>query len=288
MNRARYATGSYNAKNQRSVRSRMFTVLLIFLAITLLVLARSKHPLVGNIRTALMDTATPVVEFVSTPITGIRALIRDKNMLFSAYEENKSLREEADKLRHWQSIAQALKAENDALRSLAGYQPVDEATYVTARVVGQAPGGYGASVMLNAGSAEGIRNAMPVVDSYGMIGRVTDVAEHSTRVLLLSDSASRIPVVTADARVHAILAGGGSGDELMRMTFLGNEHENIKVGEQVVTTEEAGLVPGGIIIGTVFRRDAQGLVVKPLRPLAQSEYVRVVVARKAEKTEKTE
>ncbi len=285
MARERYAVGSYGNRNNRSVRSRIFTVVLIFTAIVLLVLARSKHPLVGNVRTGLLDTATPVVEFVSTPITGIRALIRDKNMLFSAYDENKQLREEADKLRHWQSVAQALKAENDALRSLAGYQPVDEATYVTARVVGQAPGGYGSSIMLNAGSVEGVKTAMPVVDAYGMIGRITDVAEHSARVLLLSDSASRIPVVTADARVHAILAGGGSGDELMRMTFLGTENENIKVGEQVVTTEEAGLIPGGIIIGTVFRRDAQGLVVKPLRPLAQSEYVRVVVAKKSDKTE---
>ena len=282
MARDRYAVGSYGNRNNRSVRSRIITVLLVFAAITLLVLARSHHPLVSNARTKLLDIISPAIEWVSTPVTGVRSLIRDKNSLFDAYDENKKLKEEADTLRHWQSVAQALKAENDALRALAGYQPVDEAKYVTARVVGQAPGGYGASIMLNAGGVEGVKNAMPVIDAYGMIGRVTDVGEHSSRVLLLSDSASRIPVVTADTRVHSILTGGGSGDELMHMTFLGSESDSIKVGEQVVTTEEGGIMPGGIIIGSVFRRDEQGLVVKPLRPLAQSEYVRVVIAKKAE------
>jgi rod shape-determining protein MreC len=278
MSRERYST-NYTEASSRSLIHRLLIALLVILSLTLLVLTRAHNPGVDRLRARLMDITTPVVEFVSTPVSGVRALIRDKNALLGAFEENKQLREEADTLRHWQAVAQALKAENDALRNLAGYQPIEAAKYITARVVGQAPSGYSASIMINAGSAEGIDELQPVIDAYGLVGRVVDVGEHSARVLLLSDSASRIPVVSANGRIHAILAGTGSGDELMRLTFLGADGAGIAVGEQIVTTEEGSLIPGGVLIGTVFRRDSSGLSVKPLRPLAQSEYVRVIVAK---------
>jgi rod shape-determining protein MreC len=275
MSRDRYSIGYANT-NSRPLAQRVIAVILFIAAITLLILTRMHHPIVTHIRTTLIDAVSPAVDFISTPVSGIRTLIRNKDSLFHSLEENKQLRIEADNLRRWQAVAQALKAENDALRALAGYQPVDTASYITARVIGQSPSSYSATLMISSGTTQGIKNLQPVIDAYGMIGRIVEVGDHSARVLLLSDSASRIPVVTADTRVHAILVGNGAGDELMRMTFLGSESEKIAIGEQVVTTEEGGLIPGGIMIGTVFRRDAQGLFIKPLRPLAQSEYVRVV------------
>lgn len=279
MSRDRYSTSSYSSSQQRSLLPRLLGALLIIVALTLLLLSRSNHPFVSRLRAQLLDLTSPAVEVVSAPVTGARAIVRDKRMLVDAYEENKKLHAELDTLREWQSTAVALKAENEALRSLAGYKPVEDVKYITARITGQSPSGYSSSLMINAGSKQGIATLQPVVDAYGLIGRVTDVGERAAKVLLLSDSSSRIPVVTADARVHAILAGSNEGDELMRMTFLGGDSEKIAVGEQVVTTEEGGLIPGGIAIGTVFRRDAKGLLVKPSRPLAQSEYIRVIAVK---------
>ncbi len=275
MSRERYTT-NYTANTQRSpLALRAVAGVLVLCSLALIFMARSQHPLIPKLNAALLDITTPVVEWVTAPISGARSFIHDKKNLLNAFEENKKLRTENDVLRRWQSVAQTLKAENDALRSLAGYHPVETARYVTARVVGQGTGGYGSTLLLNIGTADGIRELQPVIDAYGMIGRVTNVGEHSARVLLISDALSRIPVVSASARVHAILAG--TGDELMQLTFLGDVPTSVAVGEQIVTTEEGGLIPGGIVIGTVFRRDAKGLAVKPLRPLTQNEYVRVVV-----------
>ena len=63
------------------------------------------------------------------------------------------------------------------------------------------------------------------------------------------------------------------------MTFVGGDPANIALGEPVVTTEEGDLIPGGILIGTVFRREGSTLLVKPMRPLAQTEYARVIVTK---------
>ena len=275
MSRERYST-SYSHTSSRPLIQRVFAGVLVLVALVLLVLARAHNPAVTRIRAQMIDIVSPAVEWVAQPISGIRSLINDKNSLFNAYEENKQLRTENETLRHWQAVAQALKAENDALRTLANYQPVPHASYLSARVTSQSPVGYSSTLTLNTGSVEGVKHLEPVIDAYGLIGRVMDVGEHNASVLLMSDSTSRIPVVTATGRIHAIAAGSGNSDELLRLDFLGGDPASVALGEQVVTTEEGGLIPGGILVGTVFKRDAKGLFVKPVRPFAQSEYVRVV------------
>ena len=232
-------------------------------------------PVAERLRNGLDGIVAPIMELVSTPVHGIRHLMENKDALFKAYEENKVLREENDGLRHWQAVAEALKAENESLRALAAYRPVENVQYVTAQVIAQSPDAYAGTLMIDAGSAQGLQSLAPVIDAYGLIGRVVDVSEHTARVLLLSDNSSRVPVITGNTRQHAILAG--TGDELLRLTFVGGEQAQIQLGEPVMTTSEGGLIPQSIMVGTVFRRDDHGLLVKPLRPLAAPEYVRAMV-----------
>ena len=276
MSRERYSYGHSDAKS-RSWVGRAAVLLLLLVGIALLVMVRTHHPFASKLRSHLLGAVTPVMTLATKPVEKARDVVNEKNDMLHAYEENKRLRAENDTLRRWQEVAQALKAENESLRSLAGYQPVEKARYITARVVGQSPSNYSASVVINVGEAAGVKMFQPVIDAYGLMGRVTDVALNTSQVLLLSDATSRVPVITGTSRQHAILAG--TGDELMRMTFVGGDPKNIALGEPVVTTEEGDLIPGGILIGTVFRREGDVLLVKPMRPLAQTEYARVIVTK---------
>lgn len=268
-----YGRGGAN----KSLKAMVVVALLIILAITLLVMGIRGKPLVTNLRTHMGDLVQPVMETFTVPVRGMRNLIENKKALFNAYDENKELRTENDTLRQWQSIAQTLKAENENLRKLANYHPVENAEYVTAQVIAQSPEAYSGSLMINAGSAQGLRSLQPVVDAFGLVGRIIEVGENTARVLLLSDPLSHVPVISADSRQHAILAG--TGDELLRMTFVGGNPKNIQLGEAVMTTSEGGLIPDSVMIGTVFRREGGVLLVKPSRPLARSEYVRIMVAK---------
>ncbi len=270
---------SYSARGGagKSLKSRAIIAVLVLLAVALLIMTRSHSPLTTRLRTGFAELTAPVIELVGTPVRGIRHLMENKNALFKAYEENKQLREENDTLRHWQAVAQALKAENESLRALAAYHPVENVQYVTAQVIAQSPEAYAGTLMIDAGSAQGLSSLQPVIDAYGLVGRMVDVGERTARVLLLSDTSSRVPVISGNTRQHAILTG--TGDELMRLTFVGGDASQIQLGEPVMTTSEGGLIPESIMVGTIFRRDKSGLLVKPLRPLGASEYVRVMVTK---------
>lgn len=262
----------------KSLKSRLGVALLVLLAVTLLVMARRENIRIAELREELAEWVKPVMETVTIPVRGVHNLIADKRALFTAYEENKTLREENDMLRRWQSVAQALKAENENLRRLAAYKPVEQVDYITAQIIAQSPDAYSGTLMINAGLDQGLRSLQPVIDSYGLIGRLIDVGDTQSRVLLLSDASSRVPVITGTTRQHAILTG--TGEELMRLTFVGGNSKSIQLGETVVTTSEGGLIPESVAVGNIFKRDSNGvLLVKPLRPLASAEYVRVMVTK---------
>lgn len=274
MSRERYAYAA-SQSSPRPLIQRGLIALLLVTGVTLLLLAKSQHPAAARMRATGLEMLQPVVSVVTRPVAAVRGFVTAVSDHRRTVDDNRTLRAENDRLRHWQSVAIALKAENAALRTLMGYKPADNVTYATARVVGQSPGAYSHSVMINAGRAQGLKDLQPVVDSFGLVGRVVETAESTSRVLLLSDIASRVPVITGTTRQHAILSG--TGGDMLRLTFLTVEQNNIRLGEQIVTTEEGGLIPGGIIVGSVFRKDKSGYMIKPVRPLTQSEYVRVMI-----------
>lgn len=258
---------------------RMVVALLILAGVTLLVLAKAQHPTLLNLRLRMLDMLRPVMTMVSQPVTATRKLATQTGEVLDVAEENRRLRAENETLRHWQSVAQALKAENEALRQLQDYHPVEAASYVTARVIGQSPSTFGQFLTINAGSTDGAKTMQPVVDAYGLVGRTMEVSSHTSRVMLLSDVGSRVPVILGTSRQRAVLAG--TGGELLRLSFLG---DGVKpaLGETVVTTQEGALIPGGIKVGTVFKRDGDGFLVKAVRPLAQAEYLRVIISQSLE------
>jgi rod shape-determining protein MreC len=273
----RYTYSYGSGGSARSMRARLMLALLVVGAVALLVMARFGHPSVAQLRVQMGDWLRPIMQTFTVPATGIRNLMENKDALFRAYEENKQLREENDTLRHWQAVAETLKAENESLRALAAYRPVENVAYVAAHVIAQSPDAYAGNLMIDAGSAQGLKSLQPVVDAFGLVGRLVDVGERTARVLLLSDTSSHVPVISGDSRQHAILVG--TGDELLRMTFIGGDPQQIQLGESVMTTSEGGLIPDSVMVGRVFRRDGNELLVKPLRPLARSEYVRVMVTK---------
>lgn len=260
----------------RPATQRMVIALLIITGITLLVLAKAQHPTLLNLRMRMLDMMRPVMNTLSQPVTATRKLATSTGQVLDTAEENNRLRAENETLRHWQSVAQALKAENQALRTLQSYAPVEAASYVTARVIGQSPSTFGQFLTINAGENAGVKTMQPVVDAHGLVGRSMEVSPSTSRVMLLSDVGSRVPVILGNTRQRAILAG--TGGELLRLSFMADGAKPA-LGETVVTTQEGALIPGGIKVGSVFKKDGDGYLVKPVRPLAQAEYLRVIVSR---------
>ena len=144
--------------------------------------------------------------------------------------------------------------------------------YTAARVVGDQGGAFARSVLVNAGSRDGIAKGQAAVTADGVAGRVTEVGQRSSRVLLLTDINSRIPVLVGAARDRAIMAGDNTGQPRLLYLAAGTE---TRPGDRVVTSGHGGMFPPGLPVGVVTQASETALRVQPFVDWAHMEFLRL-------------
>jgi len=257
----------------RSMVQRFAFVLLIGASLMLLVLGKAENPLVERFRSAVFEVATPVLEVLSQPVVAANRVIDEVSSLAFIRDENARLREENLRLRRWQAVAQSLEQENAAFRSMLAAQPVPVTAFISGRVIGDAGGPFVRTVLINAGVREGVRAGLAAVTADGLIGRVIDAGRRASRILLLTDLNSRVPVVIEGSRYRAVLEGDNS--DAMRLTFLPNAAK-ISVGDRVVTSGNGGVFPPSLPVGIVTSVSGGQIRVQPFAGYDRLEYVRIL------------
>jgi rod shape-determining protein MreC len=109
------------------------------------------------------------------------------------------------------------------------------------------------TILVNAGSEQGVLKGQAVVDDRGLLGRIVGTGRKSSRVLLLSDLNSRIPVIVEGANLKAILAGDNSDRPTLEYLPPGSR---LVAGARVLTTADGGALPPGIVVGVVVKGQA--------------------------------
>jgi rod shape-determining protein MreC len=241
-------------------------------AFALMLLGKADTVLVERIRTAVGDAAAPILEFIARPIDTIGATVEGIGELAELRARNASLERENERLRHWQTVARRLEAENAALRSLTDMVPDPRLRFVTARVIGDQGDAFARSVLVNAGTRDGVAKAQAAITAEGLAGRVAEVGVRSARVLLVTDINSRIPVLVGDGRDRAILAGDNTGQPKLLYLAPGTE---IGPGDHVVTSGHGGVFPPGLPIGVVTQASGTALRVQPFVDWAHMEFLRL-------------
>jgi rod shape-determining protein MreC len=228
--------------------------------------------MVEQARIAVYDASAPIYAATAEPLGQAKLAVNDVVGLWGLRDENAQLRDENERLRHWQSVALTLDAENQRLKAALRWIPDPEASYITARVVADAGGVYAKAVLLSVGPNHGLRKGQIGLDERGLVGRVTEVGSRTARVLLITDMNSRVPVILETSRSHAILAGtNGPWPRLLYWS----EGTVPKEGERVVTSAEASAFPANLPVGTV-RYNADGVPeVEPDAQLRALDFVRI-------------
>ena len=138
--------------------------------------------------------------------------------------------------------------ENTQLRKLIEEQVASGFNLVSARVMLDKQSPYLNSFIINIGGNKGIKNGMAALDGKNFIGRIVDVNFFSSRVLLVSDLNSKIPVLVEPSAHHAILTGHGI--HKLTLEYLPEKH-TIQNGDKVYTSGKEGIFSPGIPIGEV-------------------------------------
>ena len=256
----------------RTALHRFAFILLIFSAFGLMLLGKADTVLIERIRAASADLVSPVMNIVSRPAASINELTDKIYNLAHLYEENERLRRENQQLLAWQQAARNLSHENARLRDLASYTSPPALHLVTSRVIADMGGAYAHSVMISAGSRDGVAKGQAVISDEGLIGRVAEAGYQASRVLLITDINSRVPVVVENSRDRAFLSGDNTNRPLL--TFL-TADAAVAPGDRILTSGHGGAFPPGIPIGVVSSVSENAVRVAPMFRRHQLEYLRV-------------
>ncbi len=246
---------------------------LVTLAVAITILGRADFVVVQKARTLVADMAAPILDLISRPVGSAVDAIGRVQDLAGLAEENAQLRESNRRLQRWQVAAYRLEVENAALRDMLNVTPDPESRYVTARVVADTGGAFVRSVLVNAGARDGVAQGQAAVTGEGLAGRVVQAGERSARVLLVTDLNSRIPVLVANGRERAVLAGDNSGRPML--LYLG-PRARVRAGERVLTSGDGGVFPAGIAVGVVASVEGTEVRIQPFVDWNRLEYLRLI------------
>lgn len=246
---------------------------LIGLTFALMLIGKADTILVERARTAVSDAVTPILRVMAEPAAAISQFVDNIQELSAIRRENSELREVNARLLQWQAVAQKLENENRQLRGLLGTVTEPEARAVSARVVADSGGAFAQSILITAGSRNGIAKGQAVVTGEGLVGRVTHAGYRSARVLLITDINSRIPVRVGEAGDRAILAGDNSPRP--QLIYLGVKSA-VAPGDRVVTSGDAGAFPPGLPVGRVVVTDEATTIIEPFVSRDRLQYVEVL------------
>ncbi|QIE54300.1 rod shape-determining protein MreC [Pikeienuella piscinae] len=249
---------------------------LIFLVIALFVLWRADSPRIERLRMALVDWATPSVELTANPLGAVADMMQDFENFTRVYEQNKTLRAEIQRLRAWRESAQQLERENAQLRALNNLHLAPRIGFVAGEVIADSGSPFAQSALLNIGAADGVLDGAAAVDGEGVVGRVVGVGEHASRILLLTDFNSRVPVKVLPSGRRAVLTGENS--DAPRLSFL-DTMAGVAPGDRVTTSGDGGVFPPDLPVGVIAVIGDYGARMQISADYERLEFVRVLLYR---------
>lgn len=254
-------------------RDRLSPVFFILIAAFLFLSTTLNDRLETKIRVAVADMVSPVLSSVALPLKNAVSSVSSASEILTVYQDNQTLRSENERLRKWYQMALSLKLENDSLSKMVNAVKEPKRSFVTTRVITDPTGPFYRSVLIPAGTSQGVHSNHAAIAAEGLVGRVTDVGDNAARVLMATDMNSRIPIFIGDNKVRAILAG--TNDERPELDHLPKDTK-IEVGQRIVTSGQGGVFAPGLPVGVIEDITDHQVFIRLYADLDHLDYIQVV------------
>ena len=233
------------------IRTIVITIVLSFISLSLIYIDSTKR-IYSDTRTNIRDTILAISSTVATP-----AILLEEG--FYSLSQINNLYAELDEYKKQQALSSNIFQELSILRQkVEVYErdlniiKDDNYASIAAEVFTDTSNRYFSSILIKAGSNDGLEEDNTIVSSKGLIGRISEVGNKVSRGLLLTDISSRVPISISNNEIQGILIGQNL--KKPRVFYLKDMSE-LKVGDLVITSGKGGIFPSNIPIGTLVSKN---------------------------------
>jgi rod shape-determining protein MreC len=170
--------------------------------------------------------------------------------LYDVHQVNRALNEKVTRLTLENSRLQEKERENERFRQVLGFKSESSYQLIPAEAVAAEPERFPSLIWINLGEKDGIRKGMPVINTDGLIGRVSEVLMGSSVVQLLYHPNCRVAALDTRSRVQGIVKS--KGGIMLNLDNVPTE-EDVKVGDEIYTSGFSKIFPEGLKIGQVLK-----------------------------------
>ena len=241
---------------KRGTKQRFSLFVLLFSSIFLIVLGKFNFTAINYLKITINEVVYRTSFVASIPEKYITYSYRAIEEHIKFYKDYNFQKEELEKLKSEKYEVKFLEAENKRLKKV-----LNDINYsselVIAKVIIDKQSPFLRSIIINKGSKNNIKKGMPVLSDSYLIGKVVEVNYMSSRVLLLSDLNSKIPVTIEPGSIQSILSGDGENSGNIQYT---KDNLPIADGSIIYTSGTGGLLKSGIPIGKIEQNENQNSV----------------------------
>ena len=263
----------------KGTQQRFSLLSLIFFSIVFLILGSFNFKIINYVKAGIKEVVYRSSFIVSVP----ENLLKDSYLTIQnhkkLYKENEKIKSELEILKAKDLLNEFIISENQRLKNIVDDYLIKSETII-AKVLSDKSSPYLRSIIINKGSKHKINLGMVVIDGEYLVGKIVEVNYSSSRVLLLSDLNSKIPVIVEPNTVISILSGTGKDYGVIQYS---KKYEDIK-NESVIYTSGAGsLFKAGIPIGRMnINNLSDEKKVDFFSDFSQLKFVKVVSFKKSE------
>ena len=264
----------FSKKQQYSVfTGYLLATLGALLGLALLAVSLAYPSLMQPLRGGATTVVSPVGEVTAAVRTERQGLWATLTGFWRAGSQNARLREEIEESRVRLAEAEAIAAENKRLKALLGLYSGESRPIATTRLVASSPSSVRRFAYIGVGTTDGVEIGMPVHSERGVIGRVLETSLGSSRVLLLTDTESVLPVRRAADQTVAFAEGRGDG--LLRIRLINLGLNPLEVGDVFVTSGAGGYYRPGVAVAVLSELTPDGGIAQLIAEPSGTNYVSV-------------
>lgn len=264
----------FSKKQQYSVfTGYLLATLGAVLGLALLAISLWQPSIMQPLRGAATTAASPIGQGTAAVRTQRQSTWDTLSGFWKAGSQNAQLRREVEVARIRLAEAQAMEAENDRLKALLGLYNGENAPVATTRLVASSSSSVRRFAYIGVGTKDDVAIGMPVHSERGVIGRVLETSLASSRVLLLTDTESVLPVRRASDQTVAFAEGRGDGFLRIRLINLGLNP--LEIGDVFVTSGAGGYYRPGVAVAVLSQITPDGGIAQLIAEPAATNYVSV-------------